>query len=292
MQLANIPTTTSQYASFLATDTDGRKNLLKTFTGTSTTTGDFKKGTAKILQAMITSKDCEESKLRETAEKITGVDIREIFQGVYELRVVFAAVVANQIELTEDEFDSIGSSILALLSPFIQKDELKPLLPQAVALAKSGTAKEIRDLKPKKEPTEPKAVKEQREKTEAAEKKAVEAEERAAAAEKRAAEIESRYTVECQFAITDLPNGGPVMKSDQLRNRIRQDLRNADEESALFHRDKFLKGYVGICQQLGLDPMAGLTDLMAELATATTGTTTDTAAASTAGVIEVEAQAA
>ncbi|RYD38124.1 MAG: hypothetical protein EOP85_17160, partial [Verrucomicrobiaceae bacterium] len=238
---SSAPAPATDYASMISATPEARKEILKISTGTTSTTGDYKKSTAKVLTAMIIAGDCEESKIRESAEKITGVDIRDIYQGIYELRVVFSALVKKEIDLTEDEFDSIGSSILALLSPFIQKDELKPLLAEAVKLAKSGTAKQIRDLKPKGEVKEPKAVREMREKFEAEAGKTAAAEERAAAAEKRAKDIESRYTVKCAFAITDIEQGDAVLTSDQLRNRIKADINSAyqskDEDMLVYHHD-------------------------------------------------------
>lgn len=292
LALAPTPAKALQYETMIGSSPEARADLLKQFTGTKDSVGDFKKTTAKILAAMIAAKDCDESKIRETAEKITGVDIREIFQGVYELRVVFSALVSKIIDLTEDEFDSIGSSILGLLSPFIQKDELKPLLPEAVKLAKSGTAKQIRELKPKTEPKEPKAVKEQREKAEAAETKAAQAEERAAAAEARAKAIEETYTVKCQFAITDLKSTAtPILESDQLRNRLKRDLLQAkdsgNEESLLYQNDKLAKAFYGSCQLLGIDPVQVMMDIASELATSAKGK--ETAATAT---IEVVAAAA
>ncbi len=259
----------SAYAAIFSATPEARKEMLKQTTGT-TTTGDLKKTAAKILAAMIAAGDCEVSKIKETAEAITGTDIREIFQGVYELRVVFSTLAAKEIDLVEDEFDSIGSSILGLLSPFIQKEELKPLLPEAVALAKNGTAAQIRALKPKGEPKEPKAVKAMREKAEAAEAKATEAEARVKAAEERADKMAEAFRVEIPFYCTDIAMGAPILTSTQVRNRIQSDVKGAigkqDAEMITYHVEKLAAAYFGTCQLAGIDPLIAINSLVSQFA--------------------------
>lgn len=284
------------YSTIIAASKETRAAELKLVADTAKShqdaSGTLKKGASKILAALIIAGDCQESEIRDTAKEITQQDIRDVLQGVYELRVVFAAIVAKTIDLSEEDFDKIEHSKLALLSPFIQDPKYADKLVEAVEMLKTGTtATKLRELKGI-EKKEPKAVKEQREKAEAAEAKATQAEERAAAAEARAKAIEETYTVKCQFAITDLKSTAtPILESDQLRNRLKRDLIQAsdsgNEESLIFQKDKLAMAFFGSCELLGVDPIAAIKDLAAELATVRKGK--ETAATST---IEVPAIAA
>lgn len=225
--------------------------------------GVEKKTSAKVLAAMIDSGDCEAGDINKTAEKVCGREIRKVFQGVYELRVVFSSIVAGDIDLTEEDFDKLDASKLALISPFILKDELKPKLGEAVAKLKDGgTAKDIREIKGG-EKKEPKAVKEMREKAEAAEKRAVEA-------EAKAKEIESRYTVDVAFACTDIQPGDAVLKSDQLRARLMRDLTGAlergDEETLTLIHAKAGRLFMAACRALQVDPRELIDSLASETA--------------------------
>lgn len=105
------------------------------------------KQVAKILAAMIAEGDCKLGDMRKHAFSITGLDIRKTMQNVYELTNVIRAVVANKIGILDAEFDTLDSSKLALLSPFLSKEILKPFLSEAVNTARFGTAKQIRELK-------------------------------------------------------------------------------------------------------------------------------------------------
>jgi hypothetical protein len=137
----NTATAAASYAAILGLTPEHRAQFLRDST---VTTGDVKKTVAKTLAAMIAANDCPAGKIREKAKEITGKDIRENFQSIYELLAVFQAVIAGEIDITEEEFEAMESSKLALLSPFLSKDELKPLLAEAVELAKNGTAAAIR----------------------------------------------------------------------------------------------------------------------------------------------------
>lgn len=136
------------------------------------------KQVAKILAAMVSGGDCKPGDMKKHAEMITGLDIRKTLQNVYELTNVLRAVIGEEIEITLAEFDSLDASKLALLSPFLSKEELKPLLAEAVNAAKTGTAKNIRDLKGSGETYESKTVKELREKLKHSEARAKAAEDR------------------------------------------------------------------------------------------------------------------
>jgi hypothetical protein len=141
---------------------------------------------AKILVAMVAEGDCKWGEMREHAAMITdGKDIRKDLQSVYELVKVLHAVLANEIEISLAEFDSMKSSMLALLAPFLTKEELKPHLARAVEIAKTGTANMLRDLKRPDGIRESKRMMELREKLTQCEARAIMAEARAKAAEER-----------------------------------------------------------------------------------------------------------
>lgn len=270
------------YAAILELTPQGRADFLIVSTGP---VGDIKKPVVKTLAAMIDAGDCQQGKLRETALEITGKDIKKDFQSIYELLAVFQAVIAGSIGITEAEFDEMESSKLALLSPFLSKDELKPLLDQAVELAKNGTAKDIRDLKPKGEPKESKAMKEMRERAEHAEGEA-------ARAEERATRILESATIELPFYCTDISKGEAVLKSAQLCNRIKTDLKGAkqsgDLESLAFQTDKLAKAFMGACGLAGANPLEVIAALSAAGAKQAKGGPAKAAAAT----LEVEGIAA
>lgn len=264
--IADETAAASNYAEILKLTPQGRAAFLVVSTGP---VGDIKKPVTKTLAAMIDAGDCKQGQLRETAKEITGKDIKSDFQSIYELLAVFQAVIACSIEMTEAEFDAIDSSKLALLSPFLSKEDLKELLPQAVELAKNGgTAAEIRALKPKGETKEPKAVKAMREKAEAAE-------ERARVAEERAEKILECATIEIPFYCTDISKGEAVLNSNQLRNRIKNDLKGAKErgeaESLAFQADMLAKAFMGACALAGANPLEVIAALSAAGAKKATG---------------------
>lgn len=211
------------YASILAGTTDDRNRILIVSCETS---ASRQKEVAKALVAAVAAGDCKSGKFREHAQKVTGKDIRKNLQNVYELMAVFEAVLAGKIQITEEEFDNLDSSKLALLSPFLSKEELLPLLEQAVEAVKTGTAKDIRALKPSHEPKEPKAVKEMREAKEKAEKELEEFRAREAA------------MIDVQFAILDLEHKDKaVLESKMLGRRIKKD----SEESPAWHAEYMLR---------------------------------------------------
>lgn len=230
-----------KYAELFNGGQDNRNTVLVTAT---TTTADYKKTVTKALVAMVKAGDCKAGEMKEHALKITGRDIKSNFSSIYELVAVFTAVIDQKIEITEEEFDSMESSKLALLSPFLSKPELADLIPDAVDKAKNGTAKDIRELKPDVEKKEPKAVKEIREKFEAAEKQLEEAKER-----------EKAFRVPCQFAVTDLMDPShPLLTSPQVQARILGDSAKAADFHAVFmlkFAAKILRDNPGIAEMVG-----------------------------------------
>lgn len=140
------------YESLKALTTKQRANDLITCCETSVSR---QKQVAKCLVAMVAAGDCKAREMSKYADKLTGMDIRREMQNVYELVRVFEAVIDGSIKITEEQFDSLDGAKLALLSPFLRKEELKAKLPEAVEAAKNGTAKDIRDLKPKAEKAKP-----------------------------------------------------------------------------------------------------------------------------------------
>ena len=211
------------YASILAGTTDDRNRILIVSCETS---ASRQKEVAKTLVAAVAAGDCKSGKFRQHAEKITGKDIRENLQNVYELMKVFEAVLAGKIQITEEEFDNLDSSKLALLSPFLSKPELAEKLDEAVEAVKTGTAKDIRALKPSHEAKEPKAVKEMREAKEKAEKDLEDYKAR------------ERVMIDVQFAIVDLENPQKaVLESKMLGRRIKSD----SEESPAWHAEYMLR---------------------------------------------------
>lgn len=131
-------------------------------TGIST---QYQKYIAKQLFAKIEAAECSPGEKSKLARKVVGQyvesnlqgehrqallygkDIRRELQNVYELLVVYTEIRKNVIDLTEEDFDQLDASKLALLSPFISKPEYNDKLEAAVELAKTGTAKRIRELK-------------------------------------------------------------------------------------------------------------------------------------------------
>lgn len=127
----------------------------------------YQKHVAKQLFAKIEAGNCSPGEKSKYAKKVVaqyvesdlqgehkeallyGKDIRRELQNVYELLIVYTEIKKNTIALTEEDFDRIGASILALLSPFISKSKYADKLNFAVELAKeeNGAAKKIRELK-------------------------------------------------------------------------------------------------------------------------------------------------
>ncbi len=196
---------------------------------------ELQKHVAKLFVAMIAAGDCKPGEMRKHGILITGEDIREKLQDIYGLVNVFQAVVDGTIEITEDEFDKMDSSKLALLSPFLTKDELKDKLADAVKAAKTGTAKDIRALKPKadKEPE---------------------------------TEKPKGTEIPIGFVATDIAPGDPLVNSKQFRGRLMADFAKAietgNETSLMAMIELFGKAYYSACESLGEDPL----DFIAELA--------------------------
>lgn len=213
----------------------------------------LQKNVAKQLVAMVSCGDCESGKLRSHAMKITGKDIRETLQDIYGLVNVFQAVIDGDIEITEEEYDTLDQAKLALLSPFIGPDakpELKEKLAEAVQAVKTGTAKDIRNLKPKRD------------------------KEAATEADKPGA------TLAVGFLATDILATEPLVKSRQFKARLNADFANAmetgDEESLLAMLELFGKAYIAACQSLGENAVEMLQAFTAQDATEVAATVIET----------------
>lgn len=231
-----------QYAELFAASKDERETELKNSIDRSITLADSKtvlqKLVAKLLVAMTNAGEIGTGDMRRQAQKITGHDIRETLQNVYELVNVFAAIEKGEIELTEEDFDKLDTSKLALLSPFLAKPELKEKLGEAVEKAKTGTAKDIRELKPKADKGD--------KKPEADKPKGTE--------------------IPIGFVATDITATDPLVNSKQFKARIKSDFQramdSAGDETIDDMKDYFGKAFVTACQILGEDPL----DFLAELA--------------------------
>ena len=226
---------------------------------------ELQKEVSKLFVAMIAAGECKPGEMRDHGLRITGKDIRKTMQDVYGLVNVFQAVIDGDVEISEEEFDKMDSSKLALLSPFIGPDakpELKAVMEAAVEAAKTGTAKDIRDLKPKKE----KAV---------------------------AAETDKPKGTEIPigFVATDIAPGDALVKSRQFKARLMADFTKAmdtDDESTLLEMmSLFGKAYLSACQSLDENALECLAAFIAADATPAAATVVETPAA-----IECEAVAA
>lgn len=198
----------------------------------------FQKVVAKILVAMIAAGDCQPGDMKGHAEKIAKCDIREQMQDTYPLVKVFTAILAGAIDMTEEDFDTLDASKLALLGPFLTKPELKEKLGEAVQAAKTGTAKDIRELKPK-------------------------------ADKKKADEPPAPgATIPVGFAATDIGAGDALVKSKQVLIRLMEDFKRAQEANdgeTLGHMlTIFGKCYVTSCNLLGEDPLDYIAELVAK----------------------------
>jgi hypothetical protein len=154
---------------------------------------------AKLLTAMIASKECEPGKLREKSMALTGKDIKSTLQSVYGLTNVFGEIVNNpDFGLTEEEFDTLDKSKVDQLSTFLGEKN-RHLLDEAIELARNGTVKEMRDLKPKKDKAE---------KDEPAAKPAAQ-------------------PIAFGFIATDIGPDAPLVTSVQAMNRLKADFERA-----------------------------------------------------------------
>lgn len=230
------------YATLTALSKDERETTMKTAVERGIAIASertiLQKEVAKTLVAMTESGEIEEGKLRKHAMKITGHDIRETLQNVYELVNVFQAVIKGAIALTEEEFDKLDASKLALLSPFMSKPELKEKLGEAVEAAKTGTAKDIRALKPKVEKSDDKPD-----------------------------EKPETTSIPVGFAATDIGPKDALIKSAQFKARIKSDLitalENEDTETIESIMEGFGKVFLVACQGLGVDPLDFIADTQA-----------------------------
>lgn len=243
------------YNTLLALTTDERNENMKSSFYRAVVLTDAKaelqKDVAKLFVAMIASGDCKAGEMRKHGIRITGEDIREKLQDIYGLVNVFQAVVDGTIEISEEEFDKMDSSKLALLSPFLTKDELKDKLGNAVNAAKTGTAKDIRALKPKAEK------------------------------DKEPESDKPKVTeVPVGFVATDIVPGEPLVKSKQFRGRLMADFQNAietcDETTLTTMLEVFGKAYYSACAALGDDPLDFIAEIAAKYATPADATTVET----------------
>ncbi len=238
------------YESMTSGTQESREKLLKTSTEK---TGNGKKEIAKLLVAMITAGDCKPGKILEHAKSITGKDLRTNFQGVYELMSVFQAIIEKKIDMTEEEFDKLESSKIALLSPFLNKENLKEKLGEALQAVKDGkTAKEIRELKGKSEPKPSKKVLE------------LEAEIERLKAEN----LKSGVIIESALVVTDISANAPILTSQQVKNRIRKDIEtNTENQESLLSMVEVLgKALVMACVHAEVDAQEWLAEIYSDLA--------------------------
>lgn len=140
------------YDTLLALSKDQREISLKASVLRSERVANLKTATqkhvAKLFVAMIAAGECAAGEMRKHGILLTGKDIRENLQDVYGLTNVFSEVIAGTIEISEEEFDAMDSSKLALLSTFLGEKH-RDKLPEAITAAKTGSAKDMRELKPK-----------------------------------------------------------------------------------------------------------------------------------------------
>lgn len=228
------------YSDILGMTAEARAQNLRTL---STESGSRQMEAAKILVAMERAGDIGDGKLRDYASKALGIDIRDGLQGTYEVAVVFRAVLDREIDMTEEDFDKASPSKLGLLSPFVQKDELKDKLVEAVEMVKGDKpASEIRGLKPRKA--------------------------KADKAKSEAAPAEAKIPV--AFAVLDIAPGEPVLTSNALRNRIKEDLiaacNSGAQEVLEYHADKLGRMFFAACKLAEVDPLDILSQLSDELA--------------------------
>jgi hypothetical protein len=242
------------YAEMFAASKEERETELKNSTDRSITLAESKtvlqKLVAKLLVAMTNAGEIGSGDMRKQAQKITGHDIRETLQNVYELVNVFAAIEKGEIELTEEDFDNLDTSKLALLSPFLTKPELKEKLGEAVEKAKTGTAKDIRELKPK-----------------------------ADKGDSKPAEKPTGTEIPIGFLATDIGKDDPLVKSAQFKARLRADFARAieteDDQSLMAMVSLFGKAYAAACEATGCDPLDFLAELASAAATPAAGRTVD-----------------
>jgi hypothetical protein len=232
------------YNTLVAATAGERSTALKT---AATTTANQQKLIAKILVAMVATGDCKPGELKAHAENLTGKNIKEEFQNVYPLVTVFMAVAEKKIDLSEADFDTLDGSKLALLATFMGEKH-KDKLPDALAKVKSGgTAAEIRALKPKTAKPGTKSTE-----TPAA-------------------------TIPVTFAVTDIQPGESLLRSRQVRDRLRDDMQRAidtaNKGEQAFLLEKFARAFDAVCQALDIDPLDVLADIAAERATPVNGET-------------------
>jgi hypothetical protein len=222
------------YANLLALSKDERETELKTTAARGVVLLSEKtilqKVAAKTLCAMKSAGEIT-GNMNTHAVKITGHDIRLTLQNVYELVSIFTAIQAGEIELTEEDFDTLDASKLALLNPFLTKPELKDKLGEAVKAAKNGTAKDIRALKPKKDKDGEKAEKPESETT----------------------------RIPVGFAATDIGPTDPLVNSAQFKARIKADMigacDTANGEAIETMLETFGRMFLIACSALGEDPL-------------------------------------
>jgi hypothetical protein len=235
-----------------------------------------RKELAKVLIAMIAAGDCEAGSINAHAKEITGKDLRKDFQGVYELMGVFSAIVDGKITLTEEQFDTLEPSKLALLSPYLNVEEHKDKLEDAVDALKEGkSAKDIREIKGATEPKKPKRVIELEKELETM---------------KAALERSGGGTaITSALIVTDIPADAPILTSRQVIDRLKADMaaHQKSEETMDVMIDKLGKALVAACTLAQVDAKEVVEDIYAELAAKTGGTVVGAPAA-----IEVEGIAA
>lgn len=243
----------TNYAAFAAMTAEKRTAELKKHAGTATSR---QKTLAKILVAMLAANDCDEKSLKDYAAKACGCDIRTELQGVYQLVIVFGAIVDARVNLTEAEFDEMEGSKLALIATFLKKDsKLGEHAEGALEKLRNGaTAQELRDFRKEVNPSK---------------------------SRKEVGES-GKQGVPVAFAITDIGVADPILESDMLRKKIRHDALIAyhagDNETLDWHAETTAKMLIAFAQLAERNPVDVLNDMLAKAATQTAGTVVDVSA--------------
>lgn len=91
---------------------------------------------ARILLASESAGAFGPGEMNSYAKRISGVDIREEFQGVYEAVNVLRAIRDGSLPATEQEFETWGSFPVIMLSGFMSKRPDQ--IPQVLGIIRSG----------------------------------------------------------------------------------------------------------------------------------------------------------
>jgi hypothetical protein len=133
---------------FAAMTANVAKKTLQTL-AEKVTTGE--KEIIKLLVAREEKGDFGKGQMNSWSQEVTGLELREEIQGIYECCHVVRAMRAGSIEFTETEFDKANKFGLMRLGTLIKKDD-KAKIAEAIAIIRSGekVTERIRALFPSK----------------------------------------------------------------------------------------------------------------------------------------------